>query len=72
MKMAELYETTCSQESIAESSAWLWDAYLNNHLKEDPFEKHIKTLDRLTVESIRSTTRLHLTGKYKFGRLVGE
>lgn len=71
IKMAEMYSTLTEQADIEESAEWLWDAYEEGQVDMDPYEKHLKTVKRLSVESIRSTTRLHVIGKAKLGKLVG-
>jgi predicted Zn-dependent peptidase len=71
MKMGETYATVSEQEDIDSSAEALWEAYIEDQLDMDPYAKHIKLIERLSVESVRSTTRLHLIGKSKFGKLVG-
>jgi len=72
MKMSEVYTTTSEAESIDTSAAWLWDAWEEETLKEDPYDLHLRTVEKLTMGSIRSTTRLHVIGKDKLGKLVCE
>lgn len=71
MKMSELYATINEQEDIDSSADTLWEAYIEGQGGMDPYKKYVKVIDRLSVESIRSTTRLHVIGKNKFGKLVG-
>ena len=71
MKMGEIYTTVNAQEDIDSSAAWLWDAFEEDVIDMDPYQKHIWTMSHLSVESIRTTTRLHVFGKDKLGKLVG-
>ncbi len=71
MKVSEIYSTFNDAENIDTSATWLWDAWEENLVDEDPYTMHLHTIDRLTVESIRSTTRLGVVGENKIGKLVG-
>ncbi len=71
MKMGETYATINEQENIDFSAENIWEAYTEGQLDTDPYKKHLRLIERLSVESIRSTTRLHVLGKYKLGKLVG-
>ena len=71
MKMGEKYATINEQEDIDSSAENMWEAYIEGQVDTDPYKKHLKLIDHLSVESIRSTTRLHVLGKYKLGKLVG-
>ena len=71
MKMGETYATINEQEDIDSSAETLWEAYTEGQVDMDPYKKHIKLIDHLSVESIRTTTRLHVLGKHKTGKLVG-
>ncbi len=70
MKMSEEYNTLEDQEDINSSGEWLWDAYEEKQTSVDPYKNHLKILERLSVESIRSTTRLNTVGTHKLGKLV--
>jgi len=70
MKMSESMATIHDQESIETSAGCIWEAYEEDQLDMDPYEKHLHTIKRVSVESIRSTTRLHIIGKNKLGKLV--
>ncbi len=71
IKRSEAFATIGEQENIDTSAGALWEAYEEEQTDMDPYKKHLRTLDRLSVESIRTTTRLHLLGKDKLGKLVG-
>jgi len=71
MKMGEIYATIGEQEDIDSSAENIWEAYTEGQADTDLYKKHIKLMDKLSVESVRSTTRLALTGKDKLGKLVG-
>ena len=71
MKMSEIYATIGEQEDIDSSAENLWEAYTEDQTDADLYKKHIKLMERLSVESVRSTTRLALVGKDKLGKLVG-
>ena len=71
MKRGEAFATIGEQENIDTSAGCMWEAYEEDQIDMDPYKKHLRTLGRLSVESIRSTTRLHLLGKDKLGKLVG-
>ncbi len=71
MKMSEVYSTINAGEDIDSSATWLWDAWEEEVTDEDPYKMHLRTIERLTEESIRSTTRLGVIGKNKLGKLVG-
>ncbi len=71
MKTAEVYSSVNAGEDIDTSATWLWDAWEEEITDEDPYKMHLHTVERLTVESIRSTTRLGIIGRKKLGKLVG-
>jgi len=71
MKMGEIFVTIGEQEDIDASAENIWEAYTEDQTDTDLYKKHIKLMERLSVESVRSTTRLALTGKNKLGKLVG-
>jgi len=71
MKQGEAFATIGEQESIDTSAGCIWEAYEDDQIDLDPYKNHLRTLERLSVESIRSTTRLHLLGKDKLGKLIG-
>ena len=53
-----------------ESASSMWDAWEWGVCDEDPYETYARAVDRLSVETIRNTTRLYTLGKKKFGKLV--
>jgi len=71
MKMSEVYSSINNGEDIDTSAEWLWDAWEEEVTDEDPYKMHLRTIERLTEESIRSTTRLGVIGNRKLGKLVG-
>jgi len=71
IKMGETYATVSAKESIDSSATWLWDALEEKVVDMDPYKKHIWAMSQLSVESIRTTTRLHVLGKNKIGKLIG-
>lgn len=70
MKMAELYAATEEQEDIDSSAESMWQAYTDGQVCANLHKAHVKLIERLSVESIRSTARLALIGKDKFGKLI--
>ncbi len=71
MKMSEIYASSSAAANIDTSASWLWDSWEEGMLKKDPYDLHVRTIEKLSVESVRSTTRLHIIGKHKLGKLVG-
>jgi len=72
MKQATIYSTINESEDIETSADWMWDAWEEKQLDGDPYEDYIRIVERLTVESIRSTTRLNVSDEHKLGKLVGQ
>jgi predicted Zn-dependent peptidase len=70
MKMSEVYDTIQEQEDISSSGEWLWDAYEEKQTDADPYKMHLETLERLSVESIKNTTKLNVVGTHKLGKLI--
>jgi predicted Zn-dependent peptidase len=71
MKMSELYAVTTEQAVIGSSAKNIWEDYTEGQVDINPYRKYIKLIEHLPVESIRNTTRLHVRGKYKFGKIIG-
>ena len=71
IKVGEVRATVNAQEDIDCSASWLWDAFEEGMVSMDPFDTQILAMSHISVESIRTTTRLHVLGKDKLGKLVG-
>jgi predicted Zn-dependent peptidase len=69
MKLLEEHVVTSDSEDLSTSADWMWDAWKED-VFEDPYSNHAKTVESLSVDSIRETTRTHVKGVYKLGRLV--